>query len=1311
MSQSRFLAATFFFLVGWFASSGVAHASIPLGTGNGSLLGGDLTDPEDAVKEKEGVNYGQDKPEADLMPLGGNWLRMKCAPASPPGTAPHQRHPYQSWQGAPACAIFLNNPEKRKWYVGFRDGGKGGPTKDAPYYCAVEFKDAFVLTHFTITTAPDMPGRDPLVWAIQGSNTGREDDWADIYRCDAKGRDGSPFREKPRSETTLLTAFTSADMAKVVTPADLKKLQARIKGKEIGKADFALPKKAYPWFRVAIYSCFNPNGNDIADVRFPPGFALGQLELFGVKGVREKPVKPKARPFDPPFILAAWSGPAATAARYKEYAECGFNLVLGTDLKRPAGDAELAKAAGLKAIVADRRLFAFKPGHPEFEKNVQAVAARYKDDPAVAGLYLMDEPGTERFEELKQFNDQIEKIAPRLVPFVNLMPTYSPPQALGTGSYEDYVRRYIRAVNPPFVCWSHFPLLDNGTARPDYFENLEIVSRICHERNLPFVPVVCSVPHGMHRAPDEADLRWQAYTSLAYGARGIIHFTYTTPANDGWEYHDAILDAKGERTVKYAYARRLNRKLAALGPLLAKLEGVRVAHADPVPRGGAGFDRNFPVASARGGTMLVGWLQDAEGKDYLFVVNRHFAPSRPWISGWKASGPYQADGKTAGQLLDLPFALESGKDAAWKAVAAPGDAASKGMIDLAALAGEKRDSVVYLQARVKSALKQEALLSLGSSGGIRAWLNGKLVHSGNVPRPHAPDQDRVKVSLVEGWNTVLLKAAHGAGASRVSARFIKPPAFPKPKNKPEKLSPVEGLEHEEEKPEDSGTREFTLVLQGKASHVAEISQETGEPAQASFDLEKRTLTVKLLAGEGKLFKLSEKGITFSPPAEIHGGKELRFSNIAFVPEKPGARAAGKLYWRRKGETKFAGLPLEPAARERFKVTLPAAVTKGLFEYYIEMQEEGQKPVREPAQGEKAPLLATPDLTPPTAVPELATTTARSYRVALAWKPATDDRGVAGYRIHRGMADKFALDEKTLLAKLPAESLAFSDDTPPFKQAAWYAVRAIDVVGREGEARYLRVDVPGHQPPANTLKVQAVPGSKSVLVKWSGELEPNVAALEIHRGEGKDGPMKKIGEAGLKAAQFLDKEAVFGTAYRYAVRPRSSAGLVGEAGAVATGSPLRYLKRINCGGPEIAAEDGVPWEADAGDGHAALKYSGSNPWTMGAEAKTDIYKSERWGRRGVGYSFKVDPGRYEVVLHFAETNAGYAGKGKRLFDILINDKTLAEKVDVFTEAGGASRPWLFRRTVEVEGRELEVKMLANPTSASIKGIEIRGLPPK
>jgi len=457
-----------------------------------------------------------------------------------------------------------------------------------------------------------------------------------------------------------------------------------------------------------------------------------------------------------------------------------------------------------------------------------------------------------------------------------------------------------------------------------------------------------------------------------------------------------------------------------------------------------------------------------------------------------------------------------------------------------------------------------------------------------------------------------------------------------------------------------------------------------------------------------------KPLAFKPPAEVFGGKALELTGITFKAVKPEDKVTGTLFWRRKGGTEFESVTVEPAGRNGYKATLPAEATQEAFEYYLSMQEAGGNPVCEPDAGANGPFAVTPDLTPPTAVPDL-TATAKSYRVALRWTPATDDRKVAGYQVYRGAADKFAPDAKTLIGKAAAGAVEYADNAPTPKRSAWYAVRAIDAVGREGELRYLKVDVPGEQPP-DALKLTVTPGSKAIVLSWPAELEPNVAAVEIYRGEGKDSALKKIGEiTDLKITRFVDQATHPGTEYRYTVRPRSRTGLAGEYSQTVTASPLRYLRRINCGGPEVPSEDGVPWEADKVKPNSALQSDGTKVWTVPDPVKDtgplkDIYQSERWANQSIGYAFDMEPGRYEVVLYFAETTASLSGKGKRTFDIVINGETVATKVDVFSEAGGPMTPWQFRKIIGVAGREITVGLTADPTGPAIKGIEIRGLAP-
>ena len=255
-----------------------ASAYEALGPGNAFLLGGDLTDPEDDIAASE-----PPPPDArmdQLKPTNADWVKMTFDPCSPPGAVPHQDSPYTSWVGTPAASVFSNDPDNKKWYVSFCDGGDGGPTEAKPYFVAVQLKHPYTLTHFTIASSTDKPERDPKTWAVQGSNTGTDGDWVDIYRCNATSRDDSPFRVYPRSEVMLFTSFTTEEMYKVVTAEDVKSLAAKLKGKTIKKADFAKPQ-TYNWFRCVSAAAFNDNTMEVPDPSNPAGFSLGQLEFFG----------------------------------------------------------------------------------------------------------------------------------------------------------------------------------------------------------------------------------------------------------------------------------------------------------------------------------------------------------------------------------------------------------------------------------------------------------------------------------------------------------------------------------------------------------------------------------------------------------------------------------------------------------------------------------------------------------------------------------------------------------------------------------------------------------------------------------------------------------------------------------------------------------------------------------------------------------------------------------------------------------------------------------------------------------------------
>lgn len=335
------------------------------------------------------------------------------------------------------------------------------------------------------------------------------------------------------------------------------------------------------------------------------------------------------------FLLSFWCAPPpeeTNLQRYREIAECGFNVVLppcggwSTELNHQILD--LCQKTGLKALIGDGRVVAKQTNDPDFARNLDAVIAEYAHHPALAGYFVVDEPNASAFPLLGAVNRYLLEKDPKRLPYVNLFPNYASEQQLGTKTYDEHVARYIKEVQPALVSWDHYALFEKGE-RDIYFENLEIVRRHCLQANLPFVQIVLSVPHGPYRDPDETDLRWQAYTTLAYGAKGILWFTYWTPAVDPqWRFRNAIINEKGTPSAKYTILKDLHARIRAIARVQMRLRSIGVYHTPPLPKGTVGLDDNAPVARCDKPDVLIGWLRDSRRTDYLWVVNRSFRESR-----------------------------------------------------------------------------------------------------------------------------------------------------------------------------------------------------------------------------------------------------------------------------------------------------------------------------------------------------------------------------------------------------------------------------------------------------------------------------------------------------------------------------------------------------------------------------------------------------------------------------------------------------------------------------------------------------------
>ena len=128
------------------------------------------------------------------------------------------------------------------------------------------------------------------------------------------------------------------------------------------------------------------------------------------------------------------------------------------------------------------------------------------------------------------------------------------------------------------------------------------------------------------------------------------------------------------------------------------------------------------------------------------------------IAAWRVSGPYMKKGADYRTLFNIRFAPETSetKGVAWRTISAGTDPRRPPIVDLKkAIGGDQR--AAYALTWIRSEKAADARLDLGSDDGIKAWLNGKLVHALSAPRAAIPYTDKVPIKLKAGWNPLLLK--------------------------------------------------------------------------------------------------------------------------------------------------------------------------------------------------------------------------------------------------------------------------------------------------------------------------------------------------------------------------------------------------------------------------------------------------------------------------------------------------------------------------------------------------------------------------
>ncbi|WP_139995219.1 cohesin domain-containing protein [Paenibacillus paridis] len=272
---------------------------------------------------------------------------------------------------------------------------------------------------------------------------------------------------------------------------------------------------------------------------------------------------------------------------------------------------------------------AFSPTNDLSDEYIETFVNHYKSNPALLGYNLVDEPFGDVFPKLKSVSDKIKAIDPDHMVYTNLYGICDDCQHYfsGTndpvnGGYENYVNGWL-ATDPDMISFDSYPYLSTGFDEKPYYQSLEYFRKqsLLNGTDLWAYIQAMSYDYFNMVEPSESQLRFQVYSTLAYGAKGYVYFTYHTPAG----MDNGLILPDGTKNDTYEYAKNVNGEVLNLGSALLSLTSKEVYHTGGVPPFATALPSTYfwqPSTAEPVMPMIVSRFENEDGREFVMIVNK-----------------------------------------------------------------------------------------------------------------------------------------------------------------------------------------------------------------------------------------------------------------------------------------------------------------------------------------------------------------------------------------------------------------------------------------------------------------------------------------------------------------------------------------------------------------------------------------------------------------------------------------------------------------------------------------------------------------
>lgn len=376
-------------------------------------------------------------------------------------------------------------------------------------------------------------------------------------------------------------------------------------------------------------------------------FEISSFYVFPVGGVSEEAIKLYA---DANFTLIESNTPIQHRSEDFSYEE-------NVEILR------LCEKYGLRYVVTDHKRFTGQ--HNPDKAELSEVIKAYSEYPAFFGYYVWDEPRRENFAVVRDMVQYFNENDPQRACLIAMYPSYGPYKH--PNEYEEFLQEFVDTVNPEILSYDHYPFRENGHTSGFYWD-FEANRRVSLRKGIPmwFYVQACQRPGWGN--PNVRKIRYQAFSALAYGAKGLQYFIYRNIVGKSPEFVNAVVDSESRPTEKYEGVKALNGEILQLGPTLMKLTSTGVYHSGSIPDGCIGLEGN-PLVDEASDNLLVGLFEDVESTKYVMIVNKDYENDREVFLQFKEKVELQEVSKQTGNLseklsadrLELYFDAGDGK--------------------------------------------------------------------------------------------------------------------------------------------------------------------------------------------------------------------------------------------------------------------------------------------------------------------------------------------------------------------------------------------------------------------------------------------------------------------------------------------------------------------------------------------------------------------------------------------------------------------------------------------------------------------------